>query len=56
MNHSEVATSHRVAELFANDLTPIGDVTLEPRLRGFALLEAGIMFGYVDAACCLVAA
>ena len=49
ISDSEVVTSQGIAELLASALAPIGDISLEPRLQGVALLDDGVMFGYVDA-------
>lgn len=41
-------TPEVIAQLLVTDLADIGDVSFEPRLTGMALLEDGVMFGYVD--------
>lgn len=47
--YKDLTAAEAVAGLLARDLAPIGVITQERRLSGIALLEDGVMFGYVDA-------
>ncbi len=40
-------TAEVVAQLLTEDLQPVGSVTYSRRLTGYALLEDGVMFGFV---------
>lgn len=48
-NAAEMRAARHIADLLAADIGTIGSVSTEPRFDGVALLEDGVMFGYVDA-------
>ena len=45
----ETVEVETITALLVRDLAPIGSVSYERRLNGFALFEDGVMFGFVEA-------